>query len=321
MLNKKMTFISAQPDNQYFHWQVEVMINNFIKVGINPNWIEVLFSYDNDISKEARDLANKYPYVRFFFYKKTKINNHGYIPILRPDILNQHFKKYTNLSNEPIFYHDSDIIFRELPDFDKLNSDDYWYFSDTVSYIGSKYIKSKSEKLLSDMCDIANIDVSIVESNNDNSGGAQYLMKGVDYIFWKEVMNTSLSLYKYMLDAENKERKELNSEQLKKYNPIQKWCADMWGVLWTGLKKSDIRISDELDFSWGSSNSKEWFKSKIYHNAGVTNDKGGTVFYKANYIKKSPWNVNFDSISKESNTYNYVQAILWANEKRKSLIN
>lgn len=317
IMKNKMTFISAQPDNHYFHWQVEVMIHNFMKVGINPNWIEVLFAYDEEVSKEGRDLANKYPYVRFFFYKKTKINNHGYIPILRPDVLSQHFKLYPNLSNEPIFYHDSDIIFRELPDFDALNSDNIWYLSDTVSYIGSNYIKSKSEKLFEDMCQIANIDKSLVEMNNNNSGGAQYLMKGIDYTFWEEVMTTTLELYKYMFNYERLERTKLTPEQLKSYNPIQKWCADMWGVLWTGLKRSEIRLSKELDFSWASSSANEWVRCKIYHNAGVTNNNNGTVFHKSEYIHRSPWDVDFSRISPTSNSYNYVKAIEYANEKRK----
>ena len=36
MLTKKVLFMSAQPDVPYFHWQVEVMIHNFMKLGINP---------------------------------------------------------------------------------------------------------------------------------------------------------------------------------------------------------------------------------------------------------------------------------------------
>lgn len=320
-LKNKITFLSAQPDNKYFHWQIEVMIHNFMEVDINPNWIEILFAYDNEITKEGKELANKYPYVRFFFYKKSEINrrNHGYIPILRPDILNQHFKSYPNLSNEPIFYHDSDIIFRELPDFDSLTVDNIWYLSDTVSYIGSNYIKSKSEDLFNNMCQIANIDKELVEMNNNNSGGAQYLMKGIDHTFWEEVMNTSISLYKYMLDSENEERKTLTDEQLKLYNPIQKWCADMWGVFWTGLKRSDIRISKELNFSWASSHSDQWNNSKIYHNAGVTDNNNGTVFYKGEFISKSPWDYDFSLISSTSNSYNYVQAVEHANKKRKAL--
>ena len=170
------------------------------------------------------------------------------------------------------------------------------------------------------MCIIANIDKDLVESNNMNSGGAQYLMKGIDFIFWEDVMETTILLYKYLLNRENKERGELDSEKLKSYNPIQKWCADMWGVLWTGLKRSEIRISKELDFSWASSsNINDWNNNKIYHNAGVTSNKNGTVFYKGEFISKLPWDYDFSLVSPTSNSYNYVKAIEYANKKRKAL--
>lgn len=321
MINKKITFISAQPDVPYFHWQVEVFIQNAISVGINPNWIEIVFSYDGEISKEGRELADRYPYVRFFFYRKSEINknNYGYIPILRPDILSQHFKIFTHLEKEIIFYHDSDIIFRELPDFNSLINDDIWYLSDTISYIGANYIKSKSEDLFINMCNIAGISKELVEQNQKNSGGAQYLMKNIDYKFWEDVKETSIKLYKYMAIRESEERIKLSEEQLKTYNPIQKWCADMWAVFWGGLKRgNDIRISDELGFSWASSPPKEWDLYKIYHNAGLSSNMGGTAFYKGEYINKTPWDADFSNISTNSNTYNYVKAIEYAKNKKAS---
>jgi hypothetical protein len=300
---------------------VEVLIHNFMKNGINPNWIEILFSYDETISDEGVALARKYPFVRFFFYKKTPCDNYGYIPILRPDILEQHFLKYPNLSDEIIFYHDSDIIFRELPDFNSLLNDDIWYLSDTVSYIGSDYIKSKSDKILTDMCNIAGISRDLVEQNNKNSGGAQYLMKNIDHLFWRDVKFVSLDLYKYMLDAEIEERKTLTEDQLKTYNPIQKWCADMWGVLWCGLKRgNEVRLSDELGFSWGSSwGTHEWQRYKIMHNAGVSDNCNGKCFHKSEFMNKSPWDYDFSAIDPNSNTHNYVQAILYAKEMRAKL--
>lgn len=323
MIDKKMTFISAQPDVSYFHWQVEVFIHNAMKVGINPNWIEILFAYDNEVSKEGRELADRYPYVRFFFYKKSEINknNYGYIPILRPDVLSQHFKIFTNLEKEIIFYHDSDIIFRELPDFNKLNKDDNWYFSDTKSYISANYIKSKSEKLFTDMCNLAGVSRDLVEDNNENSGGAQYLMKNIDYKFWEDVKDVSIKLYKHMSQRESEERIKLSGDELKTYNPIQKWCADMWAVFWCGLKRGNqIRISNELDFSWATSHSNDWERNKIYHNAGVVDSNGGKIFYKGDYINKSPWDEDFSEIKKESNSSNYVDAILYAKKIRAPLI-
>jgi hypothetical protein len=317
MLTKKTIFISAQPDHQYFHWQVEVVIHNFMKNGINPNWIEILFAYNDEPSQEGLALAKKYPMVRFFFYKKRITQNFGYIPILRPDILEQHWLKYPELRGETVFYHDSDIIFRELPDFDSMHDNLYWYVSDTVSYIGANYIKSKSEDLFIDLCSLTKISPEIVEKNQEGSGGAQYLMKGVTSDFWKEVISDSLTMYKYMADRENQERETLTPEELKTYNPVQKWCADMWAVLWGGWKiGAQTIITPDLNFSWGTSSIEDYNRCPIMHNAGVTDDRKPDLFYKADYRESSPFNADLSNIKPNTASAKYVDAIIYAKENR-----
>jgi hypothetical protein len=317
MLTKKVIFMSVQPDVPYFHWQVEVMIHNFIKVGINPNWIEVLWAVDGNPSPEVLKLAQQYSNVRFFFYPKRIAKNHGYIPILRPDSLEQHFERFPELRGDVILYHDSDIIFRELPDFDSMREDHYWYLSDTVSYIGARYIKSKSDELFKEMCEIAKIDPELVENNELNSGGAQYLMKGVTSEYWKYVKETSLELYRYMADRESKERTQLSQEELKTYNPVQKWCADMWAVLWGAWRSgAQVKLSKELEFSWGTSSLSDYDRHKIMHNAGVTNSNEGRLFYKGEFINKDPFQADFSNINPNTASAKYVEAILYAKQHR-----
>lgn len=315
---EKIVFVSAQPDTKYFHWQVEVFLHNAISKGIDPKNIHLLFAYDELPTQEGLDLAKKYDFAGFFFYKKKVTNNFGYIPVLRPDILEQHFLKFPELKNRTIFYHDADIIFRELPDFDSLDHDQNWYLSDTISYVGADYIKSKGDSLLGTLCRIAGISEDVVIKNQDNSGGAQYLLKGIDHLFWSDVKSVSMALYKYMADEEEKERKTLSEEQLKTYNPIQKWCADMWAVLWCGLKiGKEVKISRELDFSWSSTmGHEEWQRCKILHNAGITSSHNGKVFYKGDFIDEDPWDFDFSKIDPKSNSSNYVKAILYAKEVR-----
>jgi hypothetical protein len=317
MLTRKIVFISVQPDVPYFHWQVEVMIHNFMKAGINPNWIEVIWAHDGEPSKTVLDMAQKYPYVRFFFYKKRIWENNGYIPILRPDCLEQHFEAYPELSNEAVFYHDSDIIFKELPDFEKFLDDEYWYVSDTISYIGANYIRSKADELFLEMCRIADIDPDLVDSNEENSGGAQYLMKGVTAEYWGYVKKTALDLYTYMANREAEERTTLTEEELKTYNPVQKWCSDMWAVLWGAWRAgAKTRIDDELGFSWGTSSIQEYEKHKIMHNAGVTSNEGGRLFYKGEFISRDPFSADLSTVDPNTASSKYVEAILYAKEKR-----
>lgn len=317
MLTKKIVFMSVQPDVPYFHWQVEVMIHNFMKVGINPNWIEVIWAIDGNPSFEVLKLAQKYSNVRFFFYQKRITKNYGYIPILRPDALEQHFDKFPELRGEVVFYHDSDIIFRELPDFDSMRGDHYWYLSDTISYIGANYIKSKSDQIFTEMCDIAKIDPDLVERNELNSGGAQYLMKGVTSEYWKYVKETALELYKYMASREETERSQLDSAALKSYNPIQKWCSDMWAVLWGAWRSgAQVKLSKDLEFSWGTSSLEDYERYKIMHNAGVTGNQDGRLFYKGEFINRDPFESDFSKIDPNSASSKYVEAILYAKQRR-----
>jgi hypothetical protein len=317
MLNRKIVFMSVQPDVPYFHWQVEVMLHNFIKVGINANWIDVIWAYDNEPSPELKALAERYNNVRFFFYKKRITDNYGYIPILRPDALEQHFTAFPELSKEAVFYHDSDIIFKELPNFEKMLDDDYWYLSDTVSYIGAKYIRSKSDALFEGMCKIADIKTDLVDINEENSGGAQYLMKGPTAEYWAYVKRVSLDLYRYMADLEMAERPTLTEEALRTYNPVQKWCADMWAVLWGAWRLGiETRLDDELCFSWGTSSLHEYEKHKIMHNAGVTSSNSGTLFYKGEFISRSPFDADLSAVDPNTASAKYVEAIQYAKTNR-----
>ena len=106
---KNLRYVSVQPRILYYAWQVEVMINNFIKHGINPNNIDILVAWNpNDGTSEqtAIDMWNKlaqtYNYVRFFFYQDTR-ENPTYIPSIYFNVLKQHIKAFPELENEALF--------------------------------------------------------------------------------------------------------------------------------------------------------------------------------------------------------------------------
>ena len=37
----EIRYICAQPATKYYAWQVEVMINNFMAMGVNPNQMDI----------------------------------------------------------------------------------------------------------------------------------------------------------------------------------------------------------------------------------------------------------------------------------------
>ncbi len=129
-----MIYLSAQPDSFYFLWQLKLQLFNFNQLGISREDIHVLIGYDpkRGLSLEFADFIHVNQQARFFTYpdlRKSKVS----LSSIRPHIIHQHFATYQNLEDEIIFYHDSDILFRELPDFNMLNHDK-WYVSDTRSY-------------------------------------------------------------------------------------------------------------------------------------------------------------------------------------------
>jgi hypothetical protein len=150
---------------------------------------------------------------------------------------------------------------------------------------------------------------TLIEGNELNAIGAQYLMKGVDYDYWNRVESDSEMLFKEITEQCN--------EKVKKdptHHPLQIWCADMWAVLWGGWRLGyETVCHPNFDFSWATSGIDDYYKMNIMHNAGVTNSTSG-MFYKADYINKLPYNENI-IIDKNYASYYYWKEICRTSKK------
>ena len=63
----KLRYVCCQPAIPYYTWQCEVLINNFIKMGVDTDCINIVCSIENDVIPEDwQKLKEKYP-VNFFF--------------------------------------------------------------------------------------------------------------------------------------------------------------------------------------------------------------------------------------------------------------
>lgn len=319
-----MVSITAQPDDRYFRWQVEVQIENFRKFGLSDKMHVLLYKPKDRKywNPEWETLEKRYPEVKFFRYEDQGANIKAYIPVLRPHILKQHFTAYPELSKETIFYHDCDILLTKQIDFSKLEEGDTWYMSDTTSYINYDYLLSKNRDVKENKKPFYNLDsvlnplinnVGITKEQlvkyNANSGGAQYILKNIDANFWAKVEKDCINIRLY-LQTQNKIY--FDSEE----RGFQSWCADMWAVLWNGIARNeDIQISKDLSFSWATDRIEEWGNHPIYHNAGVSNqphlfNKG---LYHNNYT--TPFDQEVTGISKDYASYMYFQAIQEVKDK------
>jgi len=284
---RNLRFVCAQPASLYYAWQVEVMLNNFQSMGVNLNQVDIVCWKQNGvIPDEWSKLASGYP-ARFFFYDDTRETKH-YISSIRPNILKQHWEKYPELSLDAIFYHDCDIIFsKPISEWitEDLIMDEEWYGSDTRWYIAHSYIKGKGDDIIQKMCDIMEMDESVIEANEMNAIGAQYLMKNINYEFWNRVEIDSELLFRQITDLNN-----VKKTQEPSYHELQIWCADMWAVLWGGWRRgAKTNCHPNFEFSWGTSTKDDYHRLNIMHNAGVTSPNEG-LFFKAQYMNELPYN-------------------------------
>lgn len=313
---KHVLFVSAQPDVLYFHWQIKIYVHNFLQKGIDPNNIHVLFSLKDDKTQPSDGAIKLLKFginIHFFVDERDKKN---YIPSIKPYLVSKWLEKNSEYG-KLFFLHDADIIFRDLPNFEKMTTDDKIYLSDTIGYLGYDYLKNccknyekeyencSNEQLIDEMCEVVGIKKDIIISNQKNSGGGQYLIKNTDHKIWSKIYRNSNELYSKMIKFHRKF--PISNGQ------IQFWTAEMWSLLWNlFLFEKEVVVTDLLDFSWATDKIDIYEKKPILHMAGVTEDIKRDKFYKGDFINTSPLEILekypffFDYINEESATIKYI---------------
>ena len=306
---RNLRYIMVQPAIDYYLWQVEVVIHNFMKHGVNPNNIDVVCSYPKGetVPLAWRHMANTYNTVRFFFYEDTR-ESPCYTSSIRPHLLSKHWETHPELEQEAIFYHDCDIIFTRppMPVLEKYLDDDVWYGSDTEFYVSAEYIESKEMGLYKKMCQIVNIDPAIPRKNQKNTIGAQYIMKNVKKEYWDKIYKDCETEYQYFLDHLKVHPDETETfYDYPKYNSLQKWCADLYTVLWNAWYfKFETKAVEDLEFTWATQEKVQFDKNLIFHNAGVVlGDSGSDKFYKGHFVGHLPYNLNPEEFVEASKEY------------------
>ena len=313
-----LKFVCAHPDVPYFHWQSEILIKNFLDNGINPKQIHIIFGLwnTNIPSKNAKKLINTG--VNVHFYEDLR-EDKSYIPSIKPYLIHKWLDQYPKYG-DVFFLHDSDIIFRVLPDYKKYLIDDVCYMADTISYIGYNYLNeccqryenehpnSERNELLKQMVDVVGVDIEDLIKNELNSGGGQYIIKNTNKFHWLKIYNDSNELYKTMMDYHKK--------YPIKQGEIQFWTAEMWSLLWNlWYCNKKTKIIDELGFSSATDPIDIYNQKPILHMAGVLDSMKQEKFYKGEFINKNPIellreNQNyFDYIDPNSSTIKYIDVI------------
>jgi hypothetical protein len=224
-----------------------------------------------------------------FIFFEDEIPNRRYIPSIRPNLIKRFLQRNPHLSREYIFFHDTDIIFREVPQFLGMQ-DNRWHLANTNSYINHSYLETTGNNA-QNMCNIVGIDLNIIIQNNENSGGAQYFGKNNSFEMWDKIEKDSEALFRYLEPIQTEERLiRENGGKTKHLNIIQAWTAGMWAELWNiWLFGNKTVIDDELSFSTGTGSIEDYYKHKIFHNAGVEKKDSETCFYKGSFYNTYPF--------------------------------
>lgn len=315
----ELIFLTAQPSDGYFVWQVEVQITNFKKFDLERNMhVVVWYREGNKSDLDAwYKLQTKYPKVHFFFYKDEGAKVGTYIPVLRPHALKQHFKTFPELRRSIIFYHDCDIIFNYLPDFEKLMQGNICWQSDCSSYLDYSYLTKKEKEgnipnneAVKKMAEIGGIPVEIIESYTGKTGGAQTILRGITSKFWEDVERMSIEIIEsFAYSKPNSINKKYFSSEK---DGFQSWCADMWALNFAQWKRGiPTDITKDLDFSWGTDTYEKFLERPIFHNAGVASkpEPPKNLFYKGEWRVESPLGKDLILPADDTASKQYVLAI------------
>jgi len=308
-----MIYLSCQPAIDRYTWEVEVYLENFLKMGVPPQQIHLVNGLDREwkeIPSSWRKLQNKYSSVNFWFYYDTRPLDNNYPPSLQAHLLEKHWIHNPQLEQETVFFHDADFILTRPFDFTPFLQDDHWYLSNTISYIGAEYIRSKGEEVLDKMCSIAGIDKRFVVYNQGGSGGAQKLIKSVDSNYWKDVYNLSMRFWREVPLVSERIKKEKQSKG-ESYHELQHWTMSMWAELWIAWKLGkSTRVVKEFNFMFATNPIGDRETYPFFHNAGIMSNDRNRLFYKGDYDNKLPYKLGLLDADKSKASYKYYQSIL-----------
>lgn len=308
-----MKFIACQPAETRFLWEVEVQATNLLRLGVSRDDIYYIFLTGTPRGNASipNIIASKYN-VHVYSYPDTRIPlEKSYIPTIKPYLLFRFFSTHSDLLPHSFFYIDSDVVFRDIPNFNLTPvTAKRWYGSDCSSYLGADYINSKGLDYIPKMANVVGVKTDTVNKLRTKSIGAQMIMRYPLASYWEQSYKKAALLYQYLSSVEGKYKEEYKRQGRPAEYVIQKWCAQMWTDLWIPAEAGvDMVPLSELDFVWATDPISKLNVDKIYHNAGVLEKDKNTKFYKGAYTIDSPIGRDFSYVDKNSASYFYVTQI------------
>lgn len=329
-----MNYLIASTLENRFIYEAKIQLFNFQMVGIDLSkvyYVFLLVGSEEHYRPKFNALKEEFPKVNFFLFYDHRDPAHieEYGPTCRPHMLRQFFDSKSVYSEMTFCYMDSDCLFTRKLDDVSLRMSDLIFGTDTYSYTSPQYIMEKGGQfMLADMTGIVGVPYNTVaDLQKDECVGAQYILKEIDGLFWNDVEIAAYQLHLYLRTTEeyykklnydsmmaNKPKTKIPYEKFD-YNPIQKFCADMWAVQWVGLKRGKkFKVHSEMNMVMATDEHIKLEKVKIYHNNGIVNDPKNRFnvdnsFWKHGAFKQNPFALSYDHVDPLGASSFYVNTI------------
>lgn len=240
-------------------------------------------------------IEGRYENIEVHHYPDER-SSKAYHPTVRPFLVWRYLSEDSTREEETYFQIDSDVIFREMVDFNKFDlSERVCYASDCGGYIDYQYLitRKRGGEIVEGFARLLNVPVQLIKDTP--GGGAQWIIVKPTAQLWWHIWQDCDILYDYLKLVES---------------DIQKWTAEMWAQLYN-LEKFGwpVKLDQELDFCRPTDDVKMWDLVKILHNAGVVGESAAALFYKGNYDKKTPFDEDLSWVRRDKAGLKYAQAI------------
>lgn len=275
-----MKYLFAQPAKKRFAWELRTAIKSLTDLGVKKSDIVLLFA------EEDQSVLNDFSDYDIHVYPDERFDK-SYIPSIRPYLWWKFLSEDEGREQETYVYLDSDTVVLDLSIFNLRPTKSRWYCSDTVGYLGYRYIQSvtNSQIVFEAMTEAIKVPQPWIESIEKNSGGAQWVIKSPKAGYWHDVYVNSIVLYRALEPLDTS---------------LQKWTAEMWAQLWTLYHYGVTpKVHTALNFAWSIDD--DLGDRKIIHNAGVTDDS--VLFFKGKYQDIPPFSDLEQNSGKVSDIY------------------
>lgn len=284
-----MKIVLSQPALNRYKWEVETAIASIRALTDTP--IVLLFmQYDQSVIDYFTGLND----IEVHAYPDDRPDT-TYPANTRPWLMYKYLSEDPSREKEFYFQIDSDVIFREWPDFKHMKSITTLYGSDCGGYIDYDYLitRKQGSDIISNFATRLGVSSSLIRETP--GAGAQWAYFGPKAEMWHEIYEKSNELWHYLEYVDS---------------DIQKWTAEMWAQLYIFAKHGyEVVIDKELDFCRPTDDIKMWDMVKILHNAGVVEEGAAGLLYKGKYVEDSPFNEDLSWVRRDRAGWHYARAV------------